>query len=736
MKLLSCLLVGTVLVIRSADAFVGLKRRNVFHSGFHSAARRACRMSGVAPFHELLSPPAGEGLRFVFVGGKGGVGKTSCSSAIAVTLADAGLRTLVVSVDPAHSLGDVLATDLPRGSNNAVPIFGCDDNLYAMEIDAEASLKEFTDAIAGFDLAAVAKEIGGQAGADFASNLGLDEFAGILRNPPPGVDELVALNAVVRLARGTDASGMQSFDRVIIDTAPTGHALRLLSAPEFLEDFLDKLLSFRSKLDSVLGLATTMLGLNAGALTAKLDAAVIAADNYRTQIKSLRDLLTDPTATQFVVVAGPTALAVAETERLVSSLEDSGVTTRSLIVNKVLGANTNEKFTDQLKKGQTSAMERVDSRLSKKVDVTSVPFFDTELVGTYALRYMAQNAFEPTAQGSSWDTLAHGDSGDQRLVLVGGKGGVGKTSTSAALGVFCADAGQDTIVVSTDPAHSLGDALGLKLVPGEVTPISDAALSGEGSLYALEVDVDSSVAEFQSLVKDAIQSAEAGSQDSFLGQQLGQLNLGDLTSVLDTPPPGVDELVALAKVLALLRDDSKTRFSRIILDTAPTGHTLRLLTLPSFLGDLLDRVMALKSRLQGFFKSSSGTEPARDRLRDLQVQMFELEDILRDENRCEFVVVTIATEVALAETERLVESLISEEVAVGNVVVNQLLDTTTTDAYLERIVRGQDVCLGRLEKIAQDNDLVLTSMPWLDVEARSVYGLRAFGQMLMSPREL
>ncbi|KAJ1487130.1 anion-transporting ATPase-domain-containing protein, partial [Baffinella frigidus] len=207
--------------------------------------------------------------QFVFVGGKGGVGKTSTSSALGVQLAgfvggkggvsksaqvaalgmqlaDAGLKTLIISTDPAHSLGDCLAVKL---AGEPVEIEGTQGNLWAMEVDTEEALEKFKSKLRSVS------QMGGRLG-DLGSKIGLDEFADILENPPPGTDEVVALGDVMDVMReGT-------FDRVIVDTAPTGHTLRLLSFPDFLDDwmlnlalsntFTLRLLSFPDFLDGFL----------------------------------------------------------------------------------------------------------------------------------------------------------------------------------------------------------------------------------------------------------------------------------------------------------------------------------------------------------------------------------------------------------------------------------------------------------------------------------------------------
>ena len=182
----------------------------------------------------------------------------------------------------------------------------------------------------------------------------------------------------------------------------------------------------------------------------------------------------------------------------------------------------------------------------------------------------------------------------RRYVLVGGKGGVGKTSTSAALAVKLADEGLKTLIISTDPAHSLGDALMADLSNGRVTPIAE---QGDGSLYALEVDLVQAVAEF----KKIIQGLKGDGGADSISEKLG---LGELTDLFDVAPPGADELVALSKIVSLVEEgQAKTalgetiEFDRVVIDTAPTGHTLRLLEYPGFLASLITKGLSLRGKI-------------------------------------------------------------------------------------------------------------------------------------------
>ena len=150
-------------------------------------------------------------------------------------------------------------------------------------------------------------------------------------------------------------------------------------------------------------------------------------------------------------------------------------------------------------------------------------------------------------------------------------------------------------MVSTDPAHSLSDSLAQSVSGGSPVLVEGT----EGMLYGMEIDPEASKAEFA-----AFTSSEAGSKgvSDFMGSmglggvlsQLEDLKLGEL---LETPPPGLDEAIAITKVVAFIKDDKYARFTRIVFDTAPTGHTLRLLSLPDFLDATIGKIVRLRQKL-------------------------------------------------------------------------------------------------------------------------------------------
>ena len=378
----------------------------------------------------------------IFVGGKGGVGKTTTSSALAVELAQRGnLKVLVVSTDPAHSLGDALDVDLRAG--NGKPITMTDPitmgNLDAVEISAEAALQDFRESLAGFDVDRLASSLG--VSADLLESLGLSEFSGLLNSPPPGLDELVALGNVM-------SESAQEYDVIVVDTAPTGHTLRLLALPQFLDGLLGKLIKLRMKLSGLTSTLQAFMGDSAAQERAQtIDNAMDKLEQFRKKIAMLETNLKDNSKTNFLVVTVPTKLAIDESKRLVTELKSQGIAVNNIVVNQCLGKSEDDSESEAIanyynrrREGQQKwigkireAADHVSSSneyqsngsSSSPINVVELPFFDVELVGIPALGFVGG---QHIANQQAFDHLiADSGNSEPKVVICGGKGGVGKS---------------------------------------------------------------------------------------------------------------------------------------------------------------------------------------------------------------------------------------------------------------------------------------------------------------------
>ena len=301
------------------------------------------------------------------------------------------------------------------------------------------------------------------------------------------------------------------------------------------------------------------------------------------------------------------------------------------------------------------------------------------------------------------------------FVLYGGKGGVGKTTVATATGLALARDGHETLVVSTDPAHSLADAVGTTL-DGEPTAIRDC-------LWGVEVDPQAGIDRYRSLFEAlAAEFSEAGID----------LDEEEVSALFTSGVmPGSDELAALEGFATYIESE---RWDRVVFDTAPTGHTLRLLDLP----DVLDRGMATALDLRGQIRRKVNTartmmfgpmagrrdDDGSDDFTEMRDRMERVGTVLRDPERTEFRAVTIPETMAVRETERLVEQLRSFEVPVTTLVVNKVIEDP---GDCER-------CRGKQAVQAEAVETLRESLPALGVwrvpdQPSEVTGLEALEQI-------
>ncbi|XP_013713031.2 ATPase GET3C [Brassica napus] len=323
----------------------------------------------------------------------------------------------------------------------------------------------------------------------------------------------------------------------------------------------------------------------------------------------------------------------------------------------------------------------------------------------------------------------------RKYYLLGGKGGVGKTSCAASLAVKFANHGHPTIVVSTDPAHSLSDSFSQDLSGGVLKPVQGV----DSPLLALEITPERMKEEIKSQaggdksVKNMMDSMGLG---MFAGE-LGDLNLEDM---LNAASPGIDEIAAISKVLQFVESPEYSRFTRIVFDTAPTGHTLRLLSLPDFYDSSISKITKLKKKITAaasaftsvFGKKKEIQEPGpSNELDQLKERMEKVRNVFRDVDTTEFVIVTIPTVMAINESSRLHASLIKENVPVQRLIVNQLLPDSQSDCKFCSVRRKEQTrVLGLIKKDTELSGLKLIQSPLLDAEIRGVPALKFMGDLI------
>ncbi|PHH63846.1 hypothetical protein CDD81_5403 [Ophiocordyceps australis] len=331
----------------------------------------------------------------------------------------------------------------------------------------------------------------------------------------------------------------------------------------------------------------------------------------------------------------------------------------------------------------------------------------------------ADEALEPTLQ-----TLL--DQRSLRWIFVGGKGGVGKTTTSCSLAIQLARVRRSVLLISTDPAHNLSDAFSQKF--GKEARL----VNGFDNLSAMEIDPNGSM---QDLL------AGQGEQDA--GNELGAMagGLGGMMQDLAFAIPGIDEAMSFAEVLKQVKSLS---YETIIFDTAPTGHTLRFLQFPSVLEKALAKVSQLSSQygplLNGFL-GSNGTLPNGQNLNDMMEKLESLRETIsevntqfKDAQLTTFVCVCIAEFLSLYETERMIQELTTYGIDTHTIVINQLLFPKKSSQCDQCNARRkmQKRYLDQYEELYAE-DFHLVKMPLLVDEVRGKEKLQNFSELLIHP---
>lgn len=253
-----------------------------------------------------------------------------------------------------------------------------------------------------------------------------------------------------------------------------------------------------------------------------------------------------------------------------------------------------------------------------------------------------------------------------RFVLYGGKGGVGKTTCASATALSLAEEGYKTLVVSTDPAHSIADVF-----EREVTTEPQQILD-DSPVHAVEVDPKTRLGDrYEETVQKLLSRAQ------MLGFNIDETDVEDVTN--EGMIPGSDELAVLDMFAEYMSDE---RWDVVVFDTAPTGHTLRLLRLPDVAGTVLGKASRLRNQVTSVASKVTNIVPGNDEedkkeenidIGNAQTMVDRVAEVLQDEDLTEFRVVTAPEEMALAETERLVAQLNNHNITVNEVIANKVL---------------------------------------------------------------
>ena len=585
-----------------------------------------------------------QGLGFLMFGGKGGVGKTTSAAASALYLAGSRVieRILIISTDPAHSLGDSLSQEI---GDNITPVKGV-GNLFALEIDAPKRMEEFK-AKYKEELETIAYR-----GTIFDQ----DDISEFLSLSLPGMDEMMAVFDIADIVRGGE------YGLVILDTAPTGHTIRLLELPDVIQGWV-KLLKLMQERYRYIGRRLT------GRYPRdKVDDFLAKLSNDVGRVKAL---FTDRQATEFVPVTIAEDMAMEETQRLLDALRRLKVPAKSVIVNQV-AEDRKCSFCSMRWSAQKDALLKIEETFSN-YELVEVPLLPYEVKGierikTYAQVMLGQEVPEPiiaeVAETTAIKRSGWHDLDQAELILFGGKGGVGKTTSAASTTLYLTslDKQKKTLIFSTDPAHSLSDSFEQE-IGDKVTPIT-----GIEGLSALEIEparlLEDFKEEYRKSIDEAFETFLRGGMDAPYDRAI-------MHELIDSTPPGIDELMGMMKIMDFME---RREFDRYILDMAPTGHALRFLELPDMIREWFKTIFRLLLKYKGV--SGSGLNKTAELILKRSRQLRLVETALRNPQRCQFVCVTIPEAMSLAETKRLVQRLSQLKVACRELIVNMVVPPT------------------------------------------------------------
>jgi arsenite-transporting ATPase len=570
-------------------------------------------------------------LRVILVGGKGGVGKTTIASLLALELSRTRPVVLFTS-DPASNLADLFDGDSPP-------------NLTIEKVDGPLLYSRFLAA----NLPSLL-EIG-----DRGTYLDRDELQRLFELSLPGIDELMSWTRIGELAEEHAGATL------IVDLAPTGHALRMLGSSEHFRALVEALDAMQDKHRDIVQQLTRRN------VRDDIDAYI---EEFAATAERTRALLADSTRTAFIAVMLSEPWVVEQTVRLIAAVRADGLAVPFVVLNRAAAdcscARCDSRRARDADAGRAIAADVIDAH---EVDApqSSTPLDSVDALRAYldptqrdAVAHAAQPQHEsnPIVQRLALPATA-------KFLFFAGKGGVGKTTsaTSVALQLAHAQRERQFVIVSVDPAHTLRDVFGTEQPPN--------------NLRVETIDTRERWRRFRASLGAEIERA----MSAFTPNGMSLTHDSDaMQKLIDIAPPGADELFAVTPLADLAADES---IACVIVDTAPTGHFLRLLDLPATAGEWVREFMRILLRYRELIAPGSLAEELIRASRALHA----LDAALHSE-RSAVIVVTRPERIVVAETSRLIDELQERGVSVAALIANYV--TPPSDCPCDLAIRDAE----------------------------------------------
>jgi arsenite-transporting ATPase len=601
--------------------------------------------------------------KHLFFSGKGGVGKTTMASATAIHHAKNGRKTLIVTTDPASNLADVYEQNI---GHKVTPIKSI-DNLFAMEIDPDEATREYKERIIG-------------------------PFRGIMPDDViESLEENLSGGCTTEMAsfdRFVDFMETDEYDVVVLDTAPTGHTIRLLELPVDWSKHIE---------ESAKGSGQTCLG--------PVQSIQQSKDKYDRAIALLRD----ESCTTFIFVMKPDELSLYETLRASNELENIGITSNEIIINGILPQEVcNSTFFHSKYDAQQDIIDKCKDSLNKPSRLIYLK--SDEVKGIAALQDIANELHDISPASANANTYTANDAGSisqsytykflnmhspiienffipengTRALFFTGKGGVGKTTISCITALHIADKGNKTLLVTTDPAAHIGEVLDKK-VGTEPAMITD-------NLFAVMIDQEETFEQYKSNILDDAQGKYSSDMLTAMEEELNS--------------PCIEEMAAFEQFAQFLETEE---YDVIIFDTAPTGHTLRLLELP------FDYAKQVEIMAQTTAENSAIKNVSRERFT-------KMIDRLRNPTKSVFSLVLYPEATPIEEAYRAMLDLKNAGIETQLVIANMVLpeEICTNDFFKKRM----SMQIKYLQTIHEKFNLPVLRFPLMENEVKGIEALK------------